>query len=125
MDFITPKQDGCREGSHCHLKSYSFFHVISTSVPQGSILGPVLFIIYMNYIFNVITRGQVLLHADDYFLFSGVNYNNVISVVNNELHTLDTWFKSNKLTINDETRCMLFKIFIYNWQPVIISNSKI
>lgn len=43
----------------------SSFHLISSGVPQGSVLGPLLYLLYVNDIFNVTSRAKCVLYADD------------------------------------------------------------
>ena len=70
-------------------------------IPQGSILGPLLFLLYINDIINVSTLWYIILFADDTSLFShGKNIDLLINNLNTELVKLSQWLNSNKLTIN-------------------------
>lgn len=70
-------------------------------VPQGSILGPLLFILYMDDIATVLSLCSVNLFADDTLVwFSHKNLNMAINVLNSELNRLSSWFKVNKLKLN-------------------------
>lgn len=72
-------------------------------VPQGSILGPLLFILYMNDIINAAENCAPILFADDTnLLFSGPNLHNLTIKVNNCLSNLAQWFSVNKLSLNVE-----------------------
>ena len=70
-------------------------------VPQGSILGPILFILYINDMCNVSTLLKPILFADDTNLFySGKDIKELCSVVSIELDKLCKWFQVNKLSLN-------------------------
>ena len=67
---------------------------------QGSILGPVLFILYINDMCNVSTLLKPILLADDTNLFySGKYIDELCSVVSIELDKLCIWFQVNKLSL--------------------------
>ena len=74
---------------------------IECGVPQGSILGPLLFIISVNDICNVSPMLFKILYADDTcVLISGNHLNDLIDRLNTELISLNNWFKANKLSLN-------------------------
>ena len=71
---------------------------ITCGVPQGSILGPVLFIIYINDLPNASKVVKTFLFADDTSLFySHKDRNQTITVMNYELIKIMDWLKGNKL----------------------------
>ena len=79
-------------------------------VPQGSILGPLFYIIYANDFSRASSLLFTIMFADDTSVFiEGQSYENVYKVVNEELKKCDNWIKANKLTLNvKKTHFMIF-----------------
>ena len=82
----------------------------SFGVPQGSILGPLLFTIYINDLFKSINHSNHVLYADDTTLFlSGPNLVRLSKTINQDLENISDWYKANKLSLNvDKTNFIIF-----------------
>ena len=81
--------------------SLSTFSQVNTGIPQGSILGPLLFLIFINDIVNIPYRCYINLYADDILLYaSDDNINCAVTHLQDDINKLSQWFKDNKLTIN-------------------------
>ena len=83
---------------------------VTCGVPQGSILGPALFILYINDMCNVSILMKSIVFADDTnFFYSGDNLSQVCETVSSELGKLHSWFQVNKLSLNiGKTNFMIF-----------------
>ena len=101
----------------CNRKQYVSFagccssdHPISHGVPQGSILGPLLFLIYINDLPNALTYTKPILFADDSNLFaSSPDINILTRNINIDLQSLSEWCKTNRLSLNtDKTFYIVF-----------------
>lgn len=104
---------------------------MNCGVPQGSILGPLLFVLLINDLSNSSRLLFVLLFADDTTLqLSSSNIKELFKIANKELNVVSDWFKANKLTLNvNKTKYILFRK--QNMTPnlnnlsLIIDNSEI
>ena len=74
---------------------------INCGVPQGSILGPLLFLIYINDLSTVSEACMSILFADDTdMFFTGKNLKTMATVINEELIRVQEWLHCNKLSLN-------------------------
>ena len=83
--------------------------IVNVGIPQGSCLGPLLFLVYINDIFSS-TKINLRLFADDACLsYQHSDPACVNSVINEELRKVDVWLRANKLFINySKTKFLLF-----------------
>ena len=104
--YLTNRSIFVQNGKEC-----SDFHTCPEfGVPQGSILGPLLFNIYVNDLHLSINNTKHLLYADDTTIYLvGTKIKSMFSQMNEVLNNLSIWFKANKLSLNvGKTKFMLF-----------------
>ena len=84
---------------------------LTAGVPQGSIMGPVLFTLYANDLFRVPKYCKALVYVDDTKLFLGFpasELSDVISAVNETLKQISIWCCRNSLPINPDKTKLLY-----------------
>lgn len=101
-------------------------------VPQGTVLGPDLFVLYINDIVKVVKGCELQLFADDTILyFESNNINVLIETINDDLKRLSEWLYNNSLRVNvKKTKFMVIKnkynqIDTYMHDDVMIEQNKL
>ena len=84
---------------------------VTCGIPQGSVLGPLLFLIYINDLASVSQVLTAFLFADDSNLFHiGTDIATMCETINRELIKIVEWLRANRLSLNiDKTNFMVFK----------------
>ena len=86
----------------------SNFLKITHGIAQGSTLGPLMFILYINDLPDVSDNCDFVLFADDTtVLFHNKNVDQLASNMNNELYAIAEWFINNRLALNLKKTCVL------------------
>ena len=109
LDWFKSYLENRKQCVHCNETSEIL--PISCGVPQGSILGPILFLLYINDIPNASTIINFQLFADDTCLFySHKDLAIVENMFNQELVKIHQWLLANKLSLNvDKSNVILFR----------------
>ena len=83
---------------------------VTCGVPQGSVLGPLLFLVYINDLVTALGECGVKLYADDTVLYQhGHNAQEAAHKLQNSIDRFDLWSKANKLSVNTKkTKLMVF-----------------
>ena len=104
---------------------------LKCGVPQGSILGPLLFLLYINDLPQAVSDCDVRLYADDTCIsFTHKNISEIEAKLNSDFNNLCDWFIDNKLSIHfgeDKTKSILFspKNKRINADPITIKRNDV
>ena len=81
----------------------SHLESVNVGVPQGTILGPLLFLLYINDLLLDIPKDEIVSYADDTALVtSAKTWKEVEIKMNETLHKISTWLALNKLSLNTD-----------------------
>lgn len=111
---------------------------LSSGVPQGSILGPLIFSLYINDVNNSISNCYYHLYADDLQIFTEVvsnkhtdlisSFKSAVDLMNNDIESICNWAKTNNLHLNEnKTQAILFSKKsheinnFHNLPPIIVN----
>ena len=99
----------CRTQRVSFKNSLSSSRNVTTGVPQGSILGPLFFLIFINSMSSVISYGKISMYADDTTLsVSGNDPQDISNKLTSDLESIMKWLNVNDLVLNTEkTNVML------------------
>ena len=86
--------------------SMSSFQTVTSGVPRGSLLGPILFLLFINDLPKSVQNCN--LYADDTEIeVVGKTMNEVVSSLQTQIDNLNIWFKHNRLTVNASKSCSM------------------
>ena len=102
--FLTDRYQIVNIDSH-----YSSPQLIKSGVIQGSVLGPVLFLLYIDDILNEIKHGQPFLYADDLKIVYKFSDNNLQSHVQLDLDMLSSWCRKWDMSLNND-KCFIMRM---------------
>ena len=89
--------------------SFSDLKPVNHGVPQGSVLGPLLFLIYIKDLHHALKFSEATHFADDTYLIQfGDNLRSISETLNSDLNFLNEWLNANKIALKLEKRNILF-----------------
>jgi hypothetical protein len=92
-------------------ESLSNLKNIEHGVPQGSVLGPILFLVYINDLCNANLYGKLTAFADDTALtYSDTDLKTIYSQMSIDLKILNYWFCKNFMVLSEKTKYMIFNL---------------
>ena len=103
--YLENRRQAVKIGNSC-----SSVARVNLGVPQGSVLGPILYLLYVDEIPRISSNFSTCLFADDTsLLFRSSNFDEIFTLCNHELNRFYEWCCSNRLSINvSKTKFMIF-----------------
>jgi len=111
--YLTGRFQRVIIGNSSHCSKSSNWKQIKNGVPQGSILGPLLFLMYINDLPRVldVNTNKVRYADDTSILITGSNKIDFEKSINQTLQKINMWFQSNRLTLNvNKTQFLEFRL---------------
>lgn len=103
-------------------QSFSEFRNISVGVPQGSVLGPILFLLYLGTIFKIQLKGKITAYADDMGLvYYGANSTDLEAQIAHDLRLMRLWFNLHEMVLSPKTKVMFFDFSINHFSSRYIT----
>ena len=102
----------CERLQYTQIKdSESSLKAVSHGVPQGSILGPLLFIIFINDMYTTVKHSKVHHYADDTnFLLTSHSLKKINRQINHDLFLITHWLRASKISLNTtKTEIIIFR----------------
>ena len=92
--------------------TYSQYITIKQGVPQGSILGPLFYIVYANDLTKILRSCNSAYYADDTVLYTAhTDFSTSVSKMQKNMLNLEDWCRSNGVTVNtDKTNIMVLVV---------------
>lgn len=105
--YLSDRQQRVKIGN-----TLSEFTHTNRGVPQGSILGPLFFLIFINDLCKLKLFGKMLTYADDtVLLYANSNLNDLTAQIESDLMEIETWFEANDLKLNlNKTKYIHFSL---------------
>ena len=99
--------------------SYSSWRDVTIGVPQGSVLGPLLFNIFINDIFFFVNNTDICNYADDTTIYAcNSDLNTIINRLEIDSAVLARWFSKNYMKLNEE-KCHLVTNVKTQWSTLV------
>ena len=94
---------------------------VLSGVPQGSVLGPLLFIIYIDGLTNALSNSSMSLYADDLLLYRTIQSSSDYQTLQAEIDALSDWISAHKLQLNcNKCKCMLVTREMDSTMPTVL-----